>query len=270
MRPVLVCLTLAALLSASACSGSGSERNGASDESMKRAVAGWREFPAERHPRPIVLLGDLPGTSGAAKGANRAEASIPLPTKNPGSTVVALSDGEARLGQVSAAEAFGALAAHVARIPGEPREIRIVGSQYGVREWDTDRGPTKLPTWTFLTDSGGTAAWPALAPGAFWQLGELRHSVSVEVTSAGPEQTRLSTAMMWPPSDCGDDKPGDDLLRYESESAVLIGLREAGSIRTDCDQNALGRMSERVIQLSKPLGGRVIIDPHGNPVPVRH
>lgn len=268
MRPV-VCLTLAALLSVSACSGGGSARNGASDGSVKRAVAGWGEFPAERHPRPIVLLDDLPATSGSAKGVNHAETSAPLPTKNPGTTAVALSDGDAPLEQISAAEAFGGLAAHVARIPGEPKPIRIVGSRYGVREWATDRGLAKLPTWTFFTDSGGTAEWPALAPDAFWKLGELRSSVSVQVTSAGPEQTSLSATMLWPASGCGDDKPQVDLLRYESESAVLIGLRGAGPIRNDCDQNALGRTSERVIRLGKPLGGRVIIDPHGDPIPVR-
>ncbi|GAB3141760.1 hypothetical protein GCM10027161_29160 [Microbispora hainanensis] len=83
----------------------------------------------------------------------------------------------------------------VGGIPGEPKPIRIVGSRYGVREWATDRGLAKLPTWTFFTDSGGTAEWPALAPDAFWKLGELRSSVSVQVTSAGPEQTSLSATV---------------------------------------------------------------------------
>ncbi|MBE3014536.1 hypothetical protein IL992_35980 [Microbispora sp. NEAU-D428] len=269
MRRVLVVLAAGALWAVTACAGGHAGRNAVTDDSLKRAVAQWAAFPAGRHPRPIVLLDDLPLLTGEAKAANRAELSARLPGDDPGPAMVALPDQEARLSRISAAEAYGAMAARLARTRGEPRPIRITGSRYEEREWATDRGPLSLPTWTFLAEGGGTAAWPALTPDAFWRPGELRSSGSLGVISVDPEGTRLVALMDWPRAGCDGEAPQIEVLRRESEAVVLIGLRETGSRDDDCVQSAFGLLKEQVFELGSPLGGRVVIDPLGNPAHVR-
>lgn len=253
----------------------------------------WRDFPAGRHPRPIVLMGsriqDAGYTTGQAKMAAVAGAYhlvTRLPDPPPATVPVTLPDGTVRLPTIDAASALDLLrgrggSSGVVRpkiTPSAP--LAITDIEYGTASFLTDRGPRTLPAWLFHTaDEIGPTAVLALAPEAVWPLDGAARPVPIALSlthaTVSADGLTLTVTLAAAPEPC----PGQPIVRYagvavESSTAVAVGL--TGTVTgtrspvpgRPCAQALVYRTAAYRIHLAAPLGGRVLLDSAGKIIPV--
>ncbi|MFF5228503.1 hypothetical protein [Dactylosporangium sp. NPDC000521] len=249
----------------------------------RAALARWSDFPAERHPRPVVLLGD-PASAGAgftgnaakqAFAAKRFSVTAALPA-GPATATVALPDGPAELRVTGAAAAVAAL---VRPLAGSADPVLVLDQvRYAPAAFPTDRGPLPLPAWQFSGPGVlGTIAWPAVDPAALWRPGE-NPDAGTTATIAGDDRT-LTVALLTP---AGGTCPGSPVVTFTAEAvaspaAVAVGLRAAvtgsvvpGPARDGCGSDDGLRLVEYRLVLDAPLGGRTVLAPGGTVIAVRH
>ncbi|WP_344918317.1 hypothetical protein [Streptosporangium oxazolinicum] len=255
-KTILLCF---AILFMSACSG----QSGVGDSRV--AEDQWREFPYARDPRPIVIIDDLPKSLGNAKPATRFTLRANLSDDPPESQEVLLHGDRVKLNQISATDAFDRLSEQLRRLPGEA--TTVVEARLNQLEWMTDRGSLSLPSWSFYTDKGGSVSWPAVTPDAFWRLGQIRRSTAIDGVSLDSSKTSLSFEMIAAPDPCGP-AGGDHFEAGQLQSAVVIFTGEPITARSDCDGPAFAIQRSVTVRIDQPLEGRVVVDQHGNPVPV--
>jgi hypothetical protein len=293
MRPRIACVLAVVVTAVAACADRAGD---AVPAGPGWAVAGpsgvdaavldaWRDFPVDRVPRPIVLLGEVARVEGfttneakEAAGQAHYEYTGALPD-GPATATVALPDGPARLRLVDAASALAAL-----RTPAEPvppamavPPLRITAIELGTAEFLTDRGRLALPAWLFHVVAGlGPIAWPAVEPAAFWRLGELGYPTAGSGNTISADGMTLTVTQGAAPTDAC---PGEPLLAYdpvlvERATAVAVGLHSrvvsppSGPPRQDCARDLVFRTQPYPYRLTTPLGNRVVVDSQGNPVPV--
>jgi hypothetical protein len=248
----------------------------------------WRDFPVTRSPRPILLLsGPLRETgyhtddAKLAVATGRYELVAKLPSTRPAGRPVALPDGPYTLPLITATEAFERLRAtgDPGNAPGaDPTPLRITKVELGSAPFGTDRGERELPAWLFhAPDSFEPLAWPALAPEAFWRLGDLPPAGDTLDAKLAADGVTLTVTMPAPyPGAC----PGDPIYRHvpvviERATAVAVGVRAEvvsiapGPRRDDCGYDAMLRLKEYTVRIRTPLGHRVLIGASGGPVPVK-
>ncbi|MFC4044905.1 hypothetical protein ACFO1B_41395 [Dactylosporangium siamense] len=290
MRALGVAILLAAALTATGCDaqepptvGFGGP-NPAVGDSAADALAAWRDFPADRHPRPVVLLGD-PAVVGrgfadvAGKEAFAARSftltatapAAPNPTAR-----VQLPDGAADLPIVAAADAFTALS-RSGLLPGsEPKPsstyppLVLDRVSFGTAEFRTDRGAATLPAWLFsgpgLLDR---IAWPAVAPEAIWHLGALADSGRTGRVS--PDGRTLTLHLPEAPTACDDPAVTYHAVALTSRQAVAVHIeptRTAAPTRANCAGDDMLRLTDYDVTLTEPLGGRVVLGPNGSPIAI--
>jgi hypothetical protein len=253
----------------------------------EEALAGWRDFPVDRVPRPIVLFSPAASTAGfrtdgakIAAGTGRFELTVPLPDATRATVPVALPDGTHQLPLIPAAEAFARLKAtgNPGNAPdASPPPLRITKVELGTAAFLTDRGQQSLPAWLFHSpDALEPLGWVALGPEAFWSLEKaLQPAFGGSENTVKADGLRLSISMPAPPPPC----PGTPIRRYvperiESTGAVAVGVREeeTGSVAPgkagECVSDLMMRYSLYEFTLAAPLGNRVVVDGRGNPIPV--
>lgn len=246
----------------------------------------WAEFPVDRKPRPIVLLGQPVLESGyhtddgkiaVATGRLQLDAALPV---GPAAITTTLPDGVYELPSVSAEQAYEqlrALGSPKNAPDASPAPLRITKVSLGTASFRTDRGALTLPAWLFeAPDSFEPLAVPALAASAFWTYGEIGYPSFSGPTTLSADGLTLTVQLPAPhPTAC----PGDPLLRYvaevvESGSAVAVGVRsevisiQPGARRDDCGYDLMLRTAQYEVKLAAPLGNRVLLGPGGGPVPV--
>jgi hypothetical protein len=240
----------------------------------------WRDFPVDRAPRPILLLGQpLRETGYHSEGAKLAVATgrfdlaAALPSGQPATVTVKLADGRFPLPIIPAAQAYDGVRGTGS--PGNapdanPTPLRITRVELGTAPFDTDRGRLDLPAWLFhAPESFEPLAWPAPSPEAFWRLGDLNYASSDARVAA--DGLTLTVTMAAPyPGAC----PGDPVYRHipvvvESRTAVALGVRrevvrtEPGPRRTDCGYDLMLRTQPYTVRLAAPLGHRVLVTADG-------
>lgn len=246
----------------------------------------WADFPVDRKPRPILLLGPAVRESGyhtdeakIAFATGRLQLAAALPA-GPAAIATTLPDGVYELPAVTAAQAYEQL-----RAVGSPQNapdatptpLRITKVTLGTASFDTDRGALTLPAWLFeAPDSFEPLAVPALAASAFWKHDAVVSPSFAEASVLSADGLTLSVQLPAPhPTAC----PGEPLLRYvaevaESGSAVAVGVRsevisiQPGARRDDCGYDMMLRSAQYEVKLAAPLGNRVLLGPGGGPVPV--
>ncbi|MEV4252273.1 hypothetical protein AB0J52_03775 [Spirillospora sp. NPDC049652] len=247
-------------------------------------LARWRTFPADRAPRPLVVLGDLPkvvtpldAVEKAAFAAHSFKPPRRLPSTTPRGIKVDLPEGHRQTYRaVSAGSAFAAMSAPT-RMASPAGPIEITGAELGTATMPTDRGSVRVPSWIFHTARGGSLAWPALTPDAFWKLGRVRSSPSASDARADAVGTTLSVRMPLPPPACpGAPRQVHRPAVLESATAVVVGLTvahpgpAAEATAPGCgvlDTDVL-RTTVYEIRLARPLAGRILLYADGAPVPV--
>ncbi len=260
------------------------------------ALALWRDFPADRVPRPIVVPhsaatftgGFDSGEAKQAAGSGRFELAAPLPP-GPATVAVELPDGPVLLPAITAAAALDALVGDALTGGADPNAAaippaRITDVRLGTADVYTDRGPLKLPAWLFtVAGATGPIGWPAVAPEALWRWDRdaaiaLREESQVmevlEQARVSADGTLLTVVLLRPRIPCsGMPTYRHDARVTETGSAVVVGLER---VRVDvevpagspCDGSLGWGGDEHVVRLAEPLGGRVVVDVSGWPLTV--
>jgi hypothetical protein len=251
------------------------------------ALAAWQQFPVDRRPRPIVLLGSLPGIAGfmsdggkiAALSGNY-ELAAALPPAPP--TVTAqLPDGTFELPTLPAEQAFEGLRKPQGKqidqpAPNPTDALPITRVELGTAQFLTDRGQLTLPSWLFhAVDALGPITWPALRPDAFWRPGELAAGGVLPDARLGADGRALTVQLPAPVDAC----PGEPVIRHdpvvtESAATVVVGVRPVvvstapGPPVTNCAHPAILKFEPHEVRLAAPLGARVLVDDKGAPMAV--
>jgi hypothetical protein len=229
------------------------------------AVARWASFPVTQEPRPLLLIGpdrfvEVGFSSSDAKaafGEGRFEfvASVPEP--------------------VRAALTRRPMASTPLR---SVHALRITGATRSAAEFRTDRGRMRLPAWRLTCASSDGPIWlldpelegsrwwppsrdlmpppelprPSDDPGARSDLHEDGVTLTVYVLGAVPELERYTG--------------GQVIESPQAVAVVPIGedIGPSAPFRT-----LAGHMHKVTVRLKEPLGARVHVDLHGNPVEVR-
>ncbi|UWP85594.1 hypothetical protein [Dactylosporangium fulvum] len=290
---VVVGVALLALAGAAGCDGrtavapdpQGPLPSGVAPEAVTR----WAQFPADRAPRPVVLLDELPLSSGFSDGSTQdafrygrylLTTQEPLP-QAPAKTVTVTLPGQpaVQLPAIGAQEAFVALRnvkpRNVASDAAEPTGVvRIIAVTFGSAMFRTDRGDASLPAWVFTVEgSSGPVLWPALAADGY-----VKAPTKIQAPPLGPATARGSTVTIRleaPEPAC----PGQPEHRYEpvvveSPRVVAIGLRAVvsgtapGPANDSCGHVAMLRTAEYEMRLAAPLGARLLVGADGIPIQV--
>jgi hypothetical protein len=248
-------------------------------------LAAWADFPIGRKPRPIILIGEVVRQAGyrsdSAKIAamtGRFELGVALPAA-PATVRVTLPDGAFSFPAITAQQAY-----ETVRASGKPANapdasappVKLTAVRLGTAAFAGDRGKLTLPAWLFDgPELLEPLAVPALPASAFWRPGEFHLSVTDPATIDGDGVT---LTVMLPAADPGAC-PGYPIMRYtaisaESPAAVAVGLRKEvatiapGTRVENCGGDLMLRMAPYVIELAAPLGGRIVVGPDGQPIPV--
>jgi hypothetical protein len=241
------------------------------------ALASWNDFPADHHPRPILLLGDYqPGQgfdSNDAKIAgficHKFSLAAPLPTAIPDRAAATWPDGtKVTYAATAASTAFSGLTQSGTFEPdcSSVAALPVTAIRFGVAGFETDRGQAQMSAWLFRA-SGAWAefAEPALVTSAFWKGGYVMGAVGggATVSSDGLHLT-FGFVGGAPSGPCGSDYTA---AAAESAHAVAIAvkaypLQSGGSVVCDL----IGHSRSVEVTLSAPLGGRVLLDETGTPL----
>jgi hypothetical protein len=214
------------------------------EERRSAALQLWSKFPADRQPRPVVLLGSRVSSGGFATGAAK-EAFLS------GAIDVAV---DVPVGVIEA------LPRRRSEYSGAP--ITVTAASADEADFQTDRGMQRVPAWRLriagmrtdclVLDPAIQGWWPAGADGE-----RLRNAGSSDGDLAADGITlKIGVGVV-----CRDDFPTIEFT--ETETAVLYdrtapdpGLRRPN----------LGLMSRQVtVTLPSRLGNRVLIDWRGVP-----
>jgi hypothetical protein len=242
------------------------------------ALLTWEGFPWDRHPRPVVLLGETATAAGgfvddAARLAfldRRLTVTAALPAA-PATARVELPDGPAELALIGAAAAVAALSKPVGGSGPAGPPLVLDRVSFAPATFHSDRGPLTLPAWQFSGPGTlGPIAWPAVDPAALWRPGEVRAGPTATVAA---DDVTLTFALPMPARlAC----PGSGLVTVHGRSTstpygVAIGVGDTGSALPappGCTAGGGERPAEYHVVLFEPLGGRIVIGPDGGVVTV--
>jgi hypothetical protein len=228
-------------------------------------LARWHTFPADQVPRPILLLG-----ASLSECAELAPTFQPS-TQSPGQATASWADGAVRTyTAISEADAIRAMRTVHQSCP-LITALPVTAGRFGTISFHTDRGLSIMSAWLF---TGGVAeghpvgqlAYPALPPTAFW---------GTDLAPAGPISDAIvsmsgrTVAYYFlggpPEGPCAEDYKA---VVAESPQAVAIAIQSnpgrplAGPMTCDL----MSDMRSITVQLSTPLGGRVVVDASGGVV----
>jgi hypothetical protein len=247
------------------------------------ALAAWQGFPADQRPRPIVLLEQPPRWPGFPTNGGKIAAlcqlfaapSVPLPTETPPPAVVAWPDGtRGSYPSLAAADAYATMSHVDSKAQNQPQcatatPLQVTGVRLDTAEFITDRGRAQMPSWLFAVSGGlADAAYPAIAPAALWRGGEAA-GFSGSSATIGPDDRRLTFGFTGSPAGSGPCSARYRAGVAESATAVAVAIETIPSsppVGTACTVIAYSRTV--TVILSRPLGGRVVVDASGHAIPV--
>jgi hypothetical protein len=263
------------------------------------ALAAWQGFPADRKPRPIVLLRNFSPSRGfstiegkIAFLCSRFSLGGRLPTEVPSQANASWADGtKAAYPAISARDAYTAMTRTTPEISSPDCNVMpkvasgtrstvasstrstvapvfVLGARLGVTGFETDRGLAQISAWLF-TAAGANSdlAYPAVAASAIWGGGITNWSRLNSVTVSGDGRL-LDLGLR-----TGGIGPCD--INYkafvaESTTAVALTLEEIppSPLTTPVTCAAASYAPTLKVALATPLGGRVVIDAAGAAISV--
>ncbi len=243
------------------------------------ALAAWKDFPANANPRPIIVfertlehIGPAGFTAEPDRkldwGCNKfvLAPGVTLPATAPGSATAAGFSYRA-LGAVEAySELIAARAGFASQASQCPtaRPFMIKDVRWQVAAFPTDRGTMPMSAWLFdISEIDAYLGYEALEPSAFWG-----NRVSPEgmtggrISADGLTLTLGTTGGPETPGPCGEDLSAS---AAESDTAVAVAI--ASRFHTPpagvgCTLE--GHFRTVTVRLSRPLGGRVLVDAKGD------
>jgi hypothetical protein len=246
------------------------------------ALVAWQGFPADRVPRPIVLLDDLPRSPGfsdndakiAAVCHRFAPPAQPLPPDVPASASASWADGTAATySAISASEAYAAMSIVPASMKGAECDAAVplaaTAARLGTFGFNTDRGTAQMSAWLFTFPGAlGEIGYPAIAESAFW--GKVKTVGFGSGTTVSADGLVLNFWFYGAPSGNGPCDANYTAAVAESVSAVAIAMQmmpgQAQSGDVACP--AIAQSRSVTVKLARPLGGRVVIAASGEVIAV--
>jgi hypothetical protein len=206
-----------------------------------QGLQAWAGFPADRQPRPLVLL-------------------------SPAVRPAVFSDGQKKIaflqGAVEAAPDFPA--SLLEALHSQPRDyagppVLLTTATLGETEFATDRGRRRLPAWEIWAEGVREPFWvldPATGQLTWEPPGRDRTSWRGRAAALGLDgQTLTMTGYR-----------GARILESGNAVAILPVSKEIGP--GSGWQTAHGERRELTVVLARPLGNRVLLDETGSPVMV--
>jgi hypothetical protein len=247
------------------------------------ALVPWQGFPADRVPRPIVLLDDLPMSPGFSNNDGKtatvchrfAPPAHPLPSDVPANTTSSWADGTvATYGAISASDAYAAMSIVPVSMKGAQCDAAIplaaTGGRLGTFGFNTDRGTAQMSAWLFAFPGAlGEIAYPAIAESAFWSKVKTMGFFGGGMTVSA-DGLVLNFWFYGAPSGSGPCDASYTAAVAESTSAVAIAIQitPAQAQSGDVACPAIAQSRSVTVRLARPLGGRVVIDASGQVIAV--
>ena len=220
-----------------------------------RRLEAWAAFPADRDPRPLVLLDTI--------RAIRPSGLFPDQE-----TKMAFQHGTVEAVPGFPAPVLGALRGQPGNYAGPP--LLLTDAVFGSFRYETDRGPRILPTWE-VHAQGVFHAIEVLDPavissGQVWEPpGRKRVSGARPTVILGADGRTLTMSYTGSPPTDSDQDPARTL---ESGNAVALIFSEKTKLRPGGWHTLVGRTREVTATLPAPLANRVLLDSKGGPVVV--
>jgi hypothetical protein len=220
------------------------------ESQARQALEAWAPFPADRQPRPIVLL-DPPTRAGS------------------------FPDGQKKLaflnGAVAAVPGFPdavleALRGRPRGYPGPP--LLLTAATLGSALYATDRGPQRLPSWSVSAQDVPdplTVLDPGTAAQTWEPPGQRRERWRGTRAELGPDGRTLVIRFTGSPR-AYTDYTGARVL--ESGNAVALIYQRSQKPAGRGWRTAIGETREVTALLAVLLGNRVVLDATGSPVMV--
>jgi hypothetical protein len=239
------------------------------------ALSLWNNFPADSSPRPLVLTGPTINAPSSGFTGNGKEAYM----SGHFTVATTLPSGSSTWEQqqlITADQAFADLRGSSPGAPSTSTYLLITAARLGTATFSTDRGQRSLPAWLFtLAGVRDPVSVLAIAPANRWpKAPELPEGSARLVAKIAPGGTTVIIMFI------GSAGTGPCSAQYEtstaqSSSAVAIAIRQVtgstsqrpkrGNVAQACA--AIGYPREVTVTLTPALGGRVLIDSDGAPVP---
>ena len=256
---------------------------------VDRALAAWKDFPADRHPRPIVLVGPVAvrpagyqtGEAKIAAMSGQYRVDVPLPP-DPPAAAVTLPDGPATVPVIGAAAAVALMKADAGDDKGgaSGAPLAITGFEFGTEALPTDRGTVTLPVWRVHTaDELGPTVVLAVADSALARPAATQ-STAVGGITPGGNTARLDATgrhLTLTVAEADPHCPGEAIYRRtpvvrESGQAVAVGFTatQTGTVPGSgaCALYLKLKQVTYQVDLDAALGARVLLTAQGQPVPV--
>jgi hypothetical protein len=230
----------------------------------------WRDFPATSSPRPLVLSGPdiIDPSSGFRNGADKIAYIAGRFT-----VAAALPVGPPlwkRHPLIPAAKALTLLRGKQHDAPAATGSLSVTAVHLGTAAFSTDRGPSRLPAWLF-TFAGvrDQAAVLAIAASDLWpKASPARDGTDDLSATIAPDGHTITVTFVGAAAGTGPCEAQYAAVVAQSSSAVAISVRVARSGRGAQACSAVGYRRTVTVALTPALGGRVLIDSHGVPLPV--
>lgn len=223
-------------------------RNDRREAQARRGLRAWAGFPADRQPRPLILLSSAVQPGG-------------------------FPDGQTKLaflnGLIEAVPDFPAQVLEALR--GRPRPwegppLLLTSATPGEREFATDRGRKRLPAWCVQARDVPEPIWvldPATSRQSWQPLGQEFHGWHREEAMLGTDGRTLTLSFTGSPEHY-TSYPGARILESGNAVAVIPISKEL----VTGPRLAVGRIRQVAATLARPLGNRVLLDGTGSPVMV--
>lgn len=243
------------------------------------ALAMWKDFPANANPRPIIVFDrtlEYIGQAGFSAEPDRKQdwfcnkfafaPGVALPATAPGSATAAGISYPA----LAAVEAYSELISARARFANQTpqcstaRPFVIKDVRWQVAGFPTDRGTMQMSAWLFdITEIDAYIGYSAIDPAAFWRTGVSPEGMAGgRVSSDGLTLTLGAIGGPETPGPCGEDFSAS---AAESDTAVAVAIASRFHTPPAGEGCTLeGHARTVTVRLSRPLGGRVLVDAKGD------
>ncbi|MGH3298593.1 MAG: hypothetical protein ACRDP7_43065, partial [Trebonia sp.] len=228
----------------------------------RRGLDAWAAFPADREPRPLVLLDTIPAVRPSGL----------LPDKQ---TEMALLHGVVDAVPGFPAPVLEALRGRPGAYAGPEQyagpPLLLTDAVLGSFRYETDRGPRVLPTWE-VHAQGVFQPFQVLDPAAIsrgqvWEPPGRKRITGLRPTVTLAADGRTLT-MSYSGSGWYADSNQAPARTLESGNAVALVFTERRKPRRSGWYADVGRRREVTAVLPSPLANRVLLDAKGGPVMV--
>lgn len=242
------------------------------------ALTAWKDFPASANPRPIIVFDralEHIGPAGFSAEPDRKPdwgcntfvfaPGVTLPPTAPGRATAAGISYEA----LGATAAYSELIAERAGLANQGPQCRtarpfvIKDVRWQVAGFPTDRGMMPMSAWLFdISEIDAYLGYSAVDPAAFWHGGVSPEGMAGGHVSADGLTLTLGTiGGPETPGPCGEDLAAS---AAESDTAVAVAIATRFHTPPAGEGCTLeGHFRSVTVHLSRPLGGRVLVDAKG-------